>query len=197
MSLEVEQRDGVFTASGVDLTGVGVAELLVTEALPLSVIFNVGYSIIDYDGVPAGAADMAADIGIRAAALKMADGQEMLAIASTDLRAFFVGWKQFGGYNVDVLAWGLPPGPEDIERISAAVERSREGGEEATEKTPRPAAPASSLIVARGTDDLLPRRGRLLLHARKPHKSIAKLGSSPMTGDRGKQRLEEAAPRHT
>lgn len=160
MSLEVEQRDGVFTASGVDLTGVGVAELLVTEALPLSVIFNVGYSIIDYDGVPAGAADMAADIGIRAAALKMADGQEMLAIASTDLRAFFVGWKQFGGYNVDVLDLALPPGPEDIERISAAVERSREGGRRRRRRLRdrlRPPAVLSSLeaptIYYHGEDD--------------------------------------------
>jgi hypothetical protein len=40
MSLEVEERDGVFTASGV-LTGVGVAELLVAEAGPVSVVFNV------------------------------------------------------------------------------------------------------------------------------------------------------------
>jgi hypothetical protein len=160
MSLEVEERDGVFTASGVVLTGVGVAELLVTEVRPVSVVFNIGYSIVDEDGGPAGAADMAADIGVRADALKMANGQEMFAIASTDLRAFFVGWTRFGGYDVDVLDLALRPGPEDVERISAAIERSQEGETKRRRRLrdrQRPPAVLSSLeaptIYYHGHDD--------------------------------------------
>jgi hypothetical protein len=128
MSLKLEERERVFTTSGTYLGGVDLAPLLVEVAAPVTVVFNVAYSIVDDDGVPAGAGGMAADIGIQTDVHKIVGGQELLVMATADLPAFFDGWRQFGGSDVDALDLPAPPTAEDMDAAVGAVERPAKKG---------------------------------------------------------------------
>jgi hypothetical protein len=128
ISLKCEEREHVFTTSGTYLAGADLAPLLVEVAASVTAVFNVAYSIVDDDGVPATAGEMAAYIGIQTDVHKIAGGQEFLVMASADLPAFFGGWRQFGGYDVDVLDWPAPPTAADVGAAVAAVERPAKQG---------------------------------------------------------------------
>jgi hypothetical protein len=123
MLLKFEEREGLFTTAGAGLRGVDIAPLLVQVAAPVAVVFNVGWFTIDNDGVPAGAGEMAADIGVQTDVHKLVGGQELLVMPSADLPAFFDGWRQFDPWEVDALDWPAPPTAAELANAVAVVDR--------------------------------------------------------------------------
>jgi hypothetical protein len=127
LSIEVQRRGAVWTATGTALRAEDMAPLLVSLGGPVALIFNVGHADwFDDQGsvIPSGAIAKRQGVDaevhdIRWTSLSRGSPPaDLLVVATSDLDRFFDGWSP---YDVDVVDLPTRPTREAVEEVVLVV----------------------------------------------------------------------------